>query len=670
MAEPQDIRRQVGEINPNTFVREGVVDNSTASFIETGGKIGMAVDQKLSEQKFGAAIETLRTQYITGVSAQEAAQIDPEAEADDGEDFVPTSQDNAALRNFGQVLDMHQKAVTQGKRSEDSFRIAAERLYRVAISKRPGLAQEYRNIAQNFLGFDVVGATVDIAARQDKEFEASVAAAAKTKAEQGADLIKRQREQWEKFYPESAFVPDEQWSSYTASKMPFFLKMTQATAAAAAADAEGKLLSLQNKKSAEADTRFFVAQYDAIRSGFDASIDRAMAQASQPDNTGKRLVDSPEGMRQVVTGLRNELLTAVSKVDQAVAGRDVDPDAKTRYRTLIDGSLAKLNSVLSLQDDAEFMERANNVLKSESERTLLNDPDARLIAAMDNLYGDVVMDRFIKDNGKTLALTAAQVVTGAMSPNQITKVGARTASQLIAGVWKQGSKTPPDPIATSRAANDIATMLSKYYLQDDSNFRAQDLTVWQGQQGILPVLTSRAGIIRPSLTDEESGQIAAQGAAAAGNSALRLVSLLQKKSPQLAQKLDLGSVWRADTPGLARVKPGQKLLPAEQAVLDHFSRQFNRDVITKFMEAYGGGDATASWKYIASQVEPMQGLKQQMTAEATSQAAAQTVQDASGGASGQGAASGVATPKVGAVQDGWRFVGGDPSSPSSWQRVE
>lgn len=671
MAEPQDIRRQVGDVQGNNYVQSGVVDNSTATLIGAVGQVGegvAGVDAALAKKRFGESIEQLRTQYLTGASAAEAAASDGGA-VDDGEDFVPTEQDNKALADFGKVLDQHAQAVAQGRRSQDMLRISGERLLRIAISKRPGLAREFREVAGGILGFDVVGSSIDVAARQDKEFLESQAAAAKSKAEQQKDFIKRQREVWEKFYPESAFVPDEQWAAYTATKMPHFMQMSQAAVAAQAAQGEKTMLDLQGKKSAEADERFYVTQMDGIRAGFDVAIDKAMAQASQPDESGKRLIDSPQGMRQVMTGLRTQLLANVSKVDQALAGRDIPADTKARYRALIDNTLTKLDKTLSLEDDAQFMEQSNNVLKSEAERTLLNSDEARLIAAMDNLYGDVVMDRFIKDNGKTLALTVSQVVTGSMPANQITKVAPRTVSQLVAGIWKDGSSTPPDPMATSRAAQDIATILSKFYLQDDSNFRPQDFTQWQGQKGILPVLTQRAKVIGPSLSEEEKGQIAAQGAAAAGNSALRLMSLLQKKSPSLVAKLDMASVWAPDTPGLAKPKAGQVLTPAEQSVLDHFGRQFNRQVITEFMSAYGGGDARQSWTFIAQQVKPTMDVKAQMTAEATSRAAAQTAQDALGGASGGGAGRGVQGPAVGAVEDGWRFLGGDPSSPSSWERV-
>lgn len=677
MAQPQDIRRNVGDVSPNNFIQPGVQDTSVADTVGKLGEIGMAVDSQVAQIKFGEAIESLRSQYMTGKTPQEVASVVDEPVADPDADYVPTAEDNRALADFGKVLDQHSQAVSQGVRSQDMFRMSAERLYRIAISKRPGLAREFRGVAERFLGFDVVGASVAYEAEQDEAYIKSLADKAKTKDEQEKDFIKGQREVWQKVYPQAAFVPDSQWAAYTASKMEDFLAVTGAATAAEVANNQVKLLDAQGKRSAEADERFYIANMDAINANYGSAVDKAMAAASQPDENGVKLTDSPAGMRQVITGLRQALLSEVAKVDQAVAGRQVSADTKARYRSLTDATLTKLDNVLGLKDDQEFMERANTILRSEAQRKLLNNEDARMFAAIDAEYGDVIMDRVIQANGKTVALTAAQLLTDNLSPNMATKVATRSLSQVIGAVWPQGSQTPPDPVATSKAAEDIAKTLSKFYLQDDSNFHPGDFTSWEGKEGILPMLTKRAPIIRKSLTDEESGQITAQIAAASGNSAIRLVSLLQKKSPGLVAKLDFASIWKPDTQGLIAPKPGAKLTAAEQQILSHFGKQFNRDIITKAVVAYGGGSPAESWQYIASQVKAVDDVKAQAKAAAVVQSATETLQNASGGASGEGAGRGVQgrrpAPAKGTVDDGYEYVGdedSDPSDPANWKRVQ
>lgn len=674
MAQPQDIRRNVGDVSPNNFIQPGVQDTSVADTVGKLGEIGMAVDSQVAQIKFGEAVESLRTQYLTGKTPQEVASVVDEPAVDPDADYVPTAEDNRALADFGKVLDQHQQAVSQGVRSQDMFRMSAERLYRIAISKRPGLAREFRGVAERFLGFDVVGASVAYEAQQDEAYIKSLADASKSKAEKESDFIKRQREVWEKVYPQSAFVPDEQWAAYTASKMEEFMAVTGKATAAQVAKNEIDLLDFQGKRSAEADERYYISQMDVINANYGSAIEKAMTAAATPDENGVKLIDSPAGMRQVVQGLRTALLGEVAKVDQAVAGRNVSGDTKARYRSLTDQTLTKIDNVLNLKDDQEFMERANTLLRAEAQRKILSNEDARMFAAIDAEYGDVIMDRVIQANGKTVALTAAQLLTDNLSPNMATKVATRSLSQVIGAVWPQGSQTPPDPVATSKAAEDIAKTLSKFYLQDDSNFHPADFTAWEGKEGILPMLTKRAPVIRKSLSDEESGQITAQIAAASGNSALRLLSLLQKKSPGLVAKLDFDSVWKPDTAGLIAPKAGAKLSPTEQQILNHFGKQFNRDVITKAILAYGGGSPAESWTYIASQVKPMEDVKAQARGAAIAQSAAQTLQNATGEASGQGAGRGVqggaSGPAVGTVEDGYEYVGGDPSSPSSWKRVQ
>ena len=51
MAEPKDIRRQVGEIQPSIFVDPGVADTSTARMVGTLGQLGMEVDAQLAKNK-------------------------------------------------------------------------------------------------------------------------------------------------------------------------------------------------------------------------------------------------------------------------------------------------------------------------------------------------------------------------------------------------------------------------------------------------------------------------------------------------------------------------------------------------------------------------------------------------------------------------------------------
>lgn len=674
MAQPQDIRRNVGDVSPNNFIQPGVQDTSVADTVGKLGEIGMAVDSQVAQIKFGEAIESLRSQYMTGKTPQEVASVVDEPVTDPDADYVPTAEDNRALADFGKVLDQHSQAVSQGVRSQDMFRMSAERLYRIAISKRPGLAREFRGVAERFLGFDVVGASVAYEAKQDEAYIKSLADASKSRGDAAMELYKNERDEWAKIYPSAAGVSFEQWPAYKAANAEEFGKVSSALLSARLAEADVKMMDYQGKRSAEVDERYFISQAQLLTSSFGAGIDQAMTAASQPDENGQRLIDSPAGMRQVAAGLADALQKERARLDAAVAGREISPDVRARYNAQLDAVQTKMASVLSLKDDAEFMERFNDIRKAEAVRAVMSNDELRMIQAVDSQFSDAFMDRYIRLYGKSAAITAANAISGAMPPNSVAKTGRAVVSQMLGSVFPQGSSTPPDPIAASKAMESVSKILSSYYLQDDANFRPEHFTEWEGRKGILPLLIERLPLIKKHISDEDKGQITAQIAAASGNSAIRLVSLLQKKSPGLVAKLDFASIWKPDTQGLIAPKPGAKLTAAEQQILSHFGKQFNRDIITKAIVAYGGGSPAESWQYIASLVKAVDDVKAQAKAAAVVQSATETLQNASGGASGGGAGRGVqggaSGPAVGTVEDGYEYVGGDPSSPSSWKRVQ
>jgi hypothetical protein len=149
----EDIRRTVGDITPNTFVRQGIQDNSASTIIGGLAEAGLAVDAGLAKRRFTKAQDILHAQYVVGSPAADALKEDSFS---DQTKLSP--EDDRSLRDFQQVLDTHSGARDQGKMNFSSYQLRAERLLRIAIAKRPGLAQEFRSIAGGFVGTDVTGA--------------------------------------------------------------------------------------------------------------------------------------------------------------------------------------------------------------------------------------------------------------------------------------------------------------------------------------------------------------------------------------------------------------------------------------------------------------------------------------------------------------------------------
>lgn len=152
MAKPAPITRDIGEVRPNTYTQQGVVNNAAATAIAGIGKAALDVDAAIQTQRLDEQLEGLRTQWVT-----------------QAEDFL-TPQDKTELGNFQREITRNKLAVEQGRGlTWDSYRIRGESMLRAAIARRPGLAQEFRSIASNTLGTDVVGATALFLAEKERE---------------------------------------------------------------------------------------------------------------------------------------------------------------------------------------------------------------------------------------------------------------------------------------------------------------------------------------------------------------------------------------------------------------------------------------------------------------------------------------------------------------------
>lgn len=148
--QPKDITKNIGGVSPTNYVEQGVVDTSLSTAIRAVGGTALDVDKEIQSRRLDKELEALRTEYLTSAEPVRALEEGLFAESDRQE-----------LGAFAKQLKRGKLAMEQGRGLNfDTYRMQGETLLRTAIARRPGLAEDFRRIAANTLGTDVVGAKV------------------------------------------------------------------------------------------------------------------------------------------------------------------------------------------------------------------------------------------------------------------------------------------------------------------------------------------------------------------------------------------------------------------------------------------------------------------------------------------------------------------------------
>lgn len=178
-----EFTRATPDIGFTNFINPGVVDKSTATAIEGLGNAAIQLDTALAKKRFAEDLENLETARLAGFKAGVAAQEENAS--------TLSSEDQSAVDEVAAQLGKRQAAAKQGIISDMRYRVEGERLLRMAMAKRPGLAQEFRQMAATFLGTDVVGASRDALLALDEQYDNEQTAAKKAEAKAKEDEFNR-----------------------------------------------------------------------------------------------------------------------------------------------------------------------------------------------------------------------------------------------------------------------------------------------------------------------------------------------------------------------------------------------------------------------------------------------------------------------------------------------
>lgn len=429
MATPQNINRNIGSVSPNTYVQQGVVDNSLSTAIEGVTAGALEVDKQIQTSRLDKELENLRTEYLTSSPLSKAVQ--------DG--TALSTEDAAEVARFSDDLARGKVAAEQGRNiTFDSYRIRGETLLRTAIARRPGLAEHFRGVAANTLGTDVVGASVLFLAEQER------AAANAAKKDQRDE--KRARDQLDAVGIENAGMTAEQ--VYAVNAQPEVAAAVQEQLVLRSKVATGQnVLALRDQGVAlNRQANYVLAEGELAAKSVElhkgaVQLERILFSQEQKP--------TPE---QISEGITNFKLTIQGVMNQTRAGLvgslpDGDIDKLLAgYQTVFD----QLDKVASGGQLAEGAEMKVKSLLGLLKMGVMNDPNVANMALVGDLYGPEVMTQLMASNS-VINDSQAQAVISVMTDEGQDAIVAATNAASVTSMFAEGlaNQTPEQRVNTA-----------------------------------------------------------------------------------------------------------------------------------------------------------------------------------------------------------------------------
>lgn len=542
-----DFNRDIGEVSPTNYVNPGVQKPSPLSLAAELGSQAINLDTELAKKKLREEAESLRTAYEVGSPAAIAVQES---------DAPPLSEgDQKQVNAVGKELSTIQKAVDQGRMTFDSYRVRGERLLRLAISKRPGLATEFRQVAAQYLGTDVVGASVDVLANAER------AMAKKEGKEDGPDF-KRMRDHLDKVGVPSGLLTDEQVSVEYARNLDAVQQILRQQAENEVATTAASTQQAGQVLRRPTATATFVSEVQAAK----LDVYRSFNTASAAIKTGQL---TPDQLTTVINNGSAQLSGRISTLRQSMAQGDVDV-------AIAEKEIAGLEELGRQMTELASGKLGNDVLKNKIDGTLLYMQNAMLdnenvavLAGATRVFGPEIMTTFVGPGGsfnKQAAIALGDTLTNTGTPITRASNAGSVASSVIASVLDRGgAKTNPQSVPA------MGTTLingGKAFVEvNPKDFRSDYLT---GPNGYITVLHRQREGLAKALGLEQKQELAQSVALAASANRLALVSAFGKKFPSLVDKV----VFQYNTATGDIIQPKGTLTATEQSAIRQYNQAF------------------------------------------------------------------------------------------------
>lgn len=568
-----DITRDIGDVNPNTYVRSGVVKPSPVSAAVDLAKTGIALDAELAKARLRRDSEALRTIYEIGSPASIATQ---EAAGD-----ALSEADQAQVNAVDAELTKKKAAVDQGRMTYNTYRLQGERLLRQAISKRPGLAAEFRQTAAFHLGTDVVGASVDILA-------AAESAMNKEGKEDNGD-VKRMRDQLDLVGIVNANMTDAQVLSVYGQNTEAISQVLQQQARASVIKTAVDTNQGQNALNRPQAT------VDFLNSSNDYKVKVYTATNQIYGAIASGALDDVGTMQEINAG-RAQVQGYITNLRQAAAAGDVDPNVAEKEIAALEGFSTQLEAMLTGEQSNEILKNRIESLKLYAQHVMMGQENVPQMAAAISTFTPEIMTQFVQPGGafsKTamLALTNALNNTGDPVANAMN--AGSSASAAISTVLDRGAaKSNPQSVpALAAALNNFA-----------GNFLGMPGQAWKsdyitGPTGYLTVLHRQREGLKKALPQAEAAQLATNVAAVAVRNQRALAYGFGREPiyATVKDKVRLG----IDPKSGNFIVPTAPLTPAEAAVVDRYNRAFAGSNVIQTVATLGGTDNNAAVALLA-----------------------------------------------------------------------